>query len=125
MKTRKKADGTSVERALCRINLLDDSSTDAEVTAWGEIAERLPQRLAPGQVLVCYRLKLQISSGAKSLTATDDTYFEVIDKPDGMSDREDKLLEDKGKIFGEGAQQTATSYEGGADVSSLTYLLFA
>lgn len=108
--------GQEFDRELLRLRLLDDSAVDAEISVWGELAAKLHASVLPGQAIAFYRLRLQVGA-AKSLSTTEDSFFIVLQSPDGISSREDSLIKDASTIQQTPPTETATSYEGTADVS--------
>ncbi|CAL1161994.1 unnamed protein product, partial [Cladocopium goreaui] len=117
-KTCKNKLGGEFQRSLCKVTLLDDSATDCVLTCWGECAEALVAKVRPKSVVAFYRVRLQVhSGGGKSLSISEDSYYIVLDKPDNISAREDNVIYKAQTFLDAGASQTATSYEGGADVS--------
>lgn len=117
-KTCKNKLGGEFQRSLCEVTLLDDSATDCVLTCWGECAEALVAKVRPKSVVAFYRVRLQVhSGGGKSLSISEDSYYIVLDKPDNISAREDNVIYKAQTFLDAGASQTATSYEGGADVS--------
>ena len=75
-------------------------------------------KVKPKSAVAFYRVRLQVhSGGGKSLSISEDSYYIVLDKPDNISAREDNVIYKAQTFLDAGASQTATSYEGGADVS--------
>ena len=113
----KRKEGSSQSRELLRLRLLDDSEVDCTVSVWGETAKALSQKPLQGSAIAMYRLKLKVDGNSKELTTAEDSYILLLDSADGVSQREDKIINGKETILGAGAKSCATMYEGGADVS--------
>ena len=113
----KRKEGCSRSRELLRLRLLDDSEVDCTVSVWGETAKALSQKPLPGSAIAMYRLKLKVDGNSKELTTAEDSYILLLDSADGVSQREDMIIQGKETILGAGAKSCATMYEGSADVS--------
>lgn len=75
------------------------------------------------QAVALYRVKLAVTGTSRSLSTTEDTVVCILEKPDSVSDREDELIKKAASLASSKADQSATRYQGSADVSHLPWVL--
>ncbi|CAJ1406811.1 unnamed protein product [Effrenium voratum] len=113
--------GGAVHKDVLRLRLQDETQTECQVSIWEPLTRSVQgsQGKACVSAVALYRVKLAVTGTSRSLSTTEDTVVCILEKPDSVSDREDELIKKAASLASSKADQSATRYQGSADVSGV------